>query len=69
MNDGGTLCRRNPDLYPDLARAIPFGQARVGDLRRSLGSDHPQPRSESPRRRLDPRKSTLWVTVFSRVRA
>jgi hypothetical protein len=35
--------------YLDLACAIRYGQARAGDLRRTLGADQPQPGSEPPR--------------------
>ena len=45
----GTLRWRDSDLYPDLACAVPFGEARVGDLRWSVGPDYPEPRPESLR--------------------
>src|SRR5215216_8183086 len=53
----GNLRRRDPPLYPDLARALRHRQARVGDLRWIVGPDHTQPGPEPLRRRL--RASTL----------
>jgi len=38
--------------YVDLAGAVRYGQARDGDLRRTLGSKHPQLGPEPPRGRV-----------------
>src|SRR5215212_7403863 len=48
----GNLRRRDPHLYLDLACALRHGQARVGDLRGVVGSDHPQLGPEPLRGRL-----------------
>src|SRR5215208_400853 len=47
----GNLRGRNLDLDPHLASAVLLRQARDGDLRRAVGSDHPQPGSDPNRRR------------------
>src|SRR5215208_8530644 len=38
---------RHPALHPALALPVPKWQARVGNLRRALGTDGTQPRSDA----------------------
>jgi len=57
----GDLRRRDPRLHLDLAGALLHGQARVGDLRRAVGPDHPQPGTDPPGGRL--RLLTLTQTL------